>query len=94
MLKFSCKHLVLGFSYTPLEYFETNAKAKQISKCVLITDKSIMTLTEGQNDNVKRIFVKYVRYLYLFVLAVKFSRISMFILKNLQALFLLLYRLF
>jgi hypothetical protein len=51
-LNFSCKHLILEASYVPLELFRSDyLSPKQISKCVLITDKSIFSV-EDNNENV------------------------------------------
>ena len=53
-LKFISKHLILECSYAPLEYFDSNVEARQISKCILISDKSIMPTQDVQNENVKK----------------------------------------
>ena len=48
---FKCTNLILDCSYAPLEYFESNLPCEKVSRCILITDKSIFP-TEDREDNV------------------------------------------
>lgn len=54
-LNFNCKHLIIDSSYAPDQFFtEFNS---QISRCILVTDKSIFNKQDdpkkNENDQVK-----------------------------------------
>jgi len=49
--EFSCKNLIIDSSYVPLEYFNFEKPVKKISRCILITDRSIF---DNSEENVRQ----------------------------------------
>lgn len=57
---YKCKHLVMDCTYAPLEYLDlNNEKNTEISRCVLITNKSLFP-TEDQFENVIEIIKNFI----------------------------------
>ena len=48
-LNFNCKHLIIDSTYAPPEYYKT--ADDQVSRCILITDKSIYLNEEASTSN-------------------------------------------
>lgn len=54
---YKCKHLVMDCTYAPLEYLDlNNEKNTEISRCVLITNKSLFP-TEDQFENISLLYL-------------------------------------
>lgn len=48
---FNCKHLIMDSSYLPLSCLQQDKIVKQISRCILITDKSIFQNDQNSSTN-------------------------------------------
>ncbi len=48
-IEFTCKSLIIDSSYVPLEYFDLDKPIKKISRCILITDRSIFDKRNDEN---------------------------------------------
>ncbi len=68
-LEFSCKHLIMDSSYAPKDYFDEKNRAR-ISRCILVTDKSLFDLNEtkeekDQFEQVSEIILKFIKFICL-----------------------------
>ena len=63
-LEFSCRHLIMDSSYAPKDYFN-DKNIDRISRCILVTDKSLFDLNEtkeekGELEQVSEILLKVI----------------------------------
>lgn len=47
---FNCKHLIMDSSYIPLSYLNNDLKFNQISRCILLTDKTIFAHEKATSE--------------------------------------------